>query len=55
MSQLTPDPRQAACFHFLDCDYDPQQGIARLVYRFDDGPELVGRETLCVVNLPLAR
>lgn len=41
MSQVISDPRQAACFHFLECDYDPQSGIARLVYCFDDGPELV--------------
>jgi UDP-N-acetylmuramoylalanine--D-glutamate ligase len=43
MSQALPDPRQAGCFHFLACDYDPQSGVASLSYCFDDGPELVER------------
>jgi hypothetical protein len=41
MNQPAPDPKQAACFRFLDCGYDPQTGEARLAYCFDDGPELV--------------
>jgi hypothetical protein len=43
MHQATPDPRQAGCFNFLACDYDPESGVARLSYGFDDGPELVER------------
>ena len=43
MSQATPDPRQAGCFHFLACDYDTRRGVASLSYCFDDGPELVER------------
>ena len=43
MSILPPDPKQARCFRFLDCGYDPQTGEARLVYCFDEGPELVER------------
>jgi len=43
MSQTIPDPRLAACFHFVSCAYDPAHGEARLVYRFDDGPDLVER------------
>jgi hypothetical protein len=34
-----PDPRQAARFRFLRREYSA--GVARLVYAFDDGPELV--------------
>ena len=45
MSQPIPDPRQADCFHFLECDFDPEHGVARLSYSFDDGPELVERIT----------
>jgi UDP-N-acetylmuramoylalanine--D-glutamate ligase len=40
-----PDPRQADCFHFLECGYDPEEGVARLSYSFDDGPELVEQIT----------
>lgn len=36
-----PDPRRAACFRFLGCRYEPETGVARLSYAFDDGPELV--------------
>jgi len=43
MSQTIPDPRLAACFHFASCAYDPAHGEARLVYRFNDGPDLVER------------
>ena len=39
------DPREAATFVFTDCSYDPAAGVARLGYRFDDGPELVERIT----------
>lgn len=36
-------PRAARVFHFVGCGYDPPAGEARLVYRVDDGPELVER------------
>lgn len=39
------DPRGAAAFVFTACAYDPASGVARLGYRFDDGPELVERLT----------
>lgn len=38
-----PDPRVADAFIFVRADYDPGTGVARLVYRFDDGPELIER------------
>lgn len=37
------DPRAARVFHFAGCGYDPDCGEARLVYRIDDGPDLVER------------
>ena len=40
-----PDPRDARVFHFTRADFDPASGIARLGYRFNDGPELVERIT----------
>ena len=43
MNTALPDPREAGCFHFLACDYQPASGEARLSYRFDDGPVLVER------------
>ena len=36
-----PDPRQAQWFQFTRCDFDPVLGVASLVYRFDNGPELI--------------
>jgi hypothetical protein len=38
-----PDARAAEAFVFVRADYDPGTGLASLVYRFDDGPELVER------------
>jgi len=38
-----PDPRKAQWFEFTRCDFDPTQGVASLVYRFDNGPELIER------------
>ena len=35
------DPRQAQAFRFARCDY--ADGVAELVYAFDDGPELIER------------
>ena len=37
-------------FRFVRCAFDAQTGIARLVYAFDDGPELV--ETVTVPGAP---
>jgi hypothetical protein len=38
-----PDPRKAQWFQYTRCDFDPEQGVASLVYRFENGPELVER------------
>ena len=35
------DPRQANTFRFVRSEYD--NGVARLVYAFDDGPDLIER------------
>ena len=35
------DPRQAQTFRFVRCDY--RDGVAELVYAFDEGPELIER------------
>jgi hypothetical protein len=43
-----PDPRDARCFRFVRRDY--ANGEARLVYAFDDGPELV--ETIVFPHAP---
>jgi hypothetical protein len=40
MNSLT-DPRQAQSFRFVRCAY--ADGVAELVYAFDDGPELIER------------
>jgi UDP-N-acetyl-alpha-D-muramoyl-L-alanyl-L-glutamate epimerase len=37
-------------FRFVRCEFDAQTGIARLVYAFDDGPELT--ETVTVPGAP---
>jgi UDP-N-acetyl-alpha-D-muramoyl-L-alanyl-L-glutamate epimerase len=39
-------------FRFARCGFDPATGVARLVYAFDDGPELV--ETITVPGAPFA-
>ncbi len=39
-------------FRFVRCEFDAQTGVARLVYAFDDGPELV--ETVSVPGAPFA-
>jgi UDP-N-acetyl-alpha-D-muramoyl-L-alanyl-L-glutamate epimerase len=39
-------------FRFVRCDFDTQTGVARLVYAFDDGPELI--ETVTVPGAPFA-
>ncbi len=40
---VVPDPRKARCFEFTRCEFDPLRGVASLVYRFDNGPELIER------------
>jgi UDP-N-acetyl-alpha-D-muramoyl-L-alanyl-L-glutamate epimerase len=37
-------------FRFVRCTFDPQTGVAQLVYAFDDGPELI--ETITVPGAP---
>ncbi|TKS55220.1 endonuclease domain-containing protein [Luteimonas yindakuii] len=39
-------------FRFVDCGFDAGSGVARLVYAFDDGPELV--ETITIPGAPFA-
>src|SRR3546814_20451666 len=44
---MTPFDRDAVrSFRFVRCEFDAGTGIARLVYAFDDGPELVETITL---------
>lgn len=53
MTPETPFDRDAVrCFRFVRCDFDAASGIARLVYAFDDGPELV--EAISVPGAPFA-
>ena len=33
-------------FRFVRCTFDAATGVARLVYAFDDGPELVGDDAV---------
>jgi hypothetical protein len=44
------DPRNVTRFAFVRCGYDPQTGRAELVYRVDQGPELV--ETVTFPHAP---
>ncbi len=37
-------------FRFVRCTFDPQTGVAQLVYAFDEGPELI--ETITVPGAP---
>jgi len=39
-------------FRFVRCDFDATSGVARLVYAFDEGPELV--ETITVPGAPFS-
>lgn len=39
-------------FRFVRCEFDAATGVARLVYAFDDGPELI--ETITVPGAPFA-
>jgi UDP-N-acetylmuramoylalanine--D-glutamate ligase len=45
LSPAVPNPRDADCFRFLGCDYNPATGLACLSYAFNGGPELVERLT----------
>lgn len=48
---MTPfDKDTARSFRFVRCGFDAESGIARLVYAFDDGPELV--ETITMPGAP---
>lgn len=44
------DKHQVAVFRFVRCDFAADTGVARLVYAFDDGPELV--ETVTIPGAP---
>jgi UDP-N-acetyl-alpha-D-muramoyl-L-alanyl-L-glutamate epimerase len=46
------DKHQITTFHFVRCAFDAASGVASLVYRFDQGPELV--ETVTVPGAPFA-
>ena len=46
------DKHQVSRFRFVRCDFAADTGVARLVYAFDDGPELV--ETVTVPGAPFA-
>lgn len=50
MSVFDKDKIQS--FRFKRCGFDAQTGIARLIYAFDDGPELV--ETVTIPGAPFA-
>ena len=44
------DKTQISRFRFVHCDFAADTGVARLVYAFDDGPELV--ETVSIPGAP---
>ncbi|MCC4595244.1 endonuclease domain-containing protein [Xanthomonas campestris pv. phormiicola] len=46
------DKQQITTFRFVRCGFDADSGVARLVYAFDRGPELV--ETITVPGAPFA-
>ena len=46
----TFDKHQVSCFRFVRCSLDPASGVARLVYAFDDGPEMT--ETITFAGAP---
>ena len=50
MSDWTFERDAIRAFRFVRCGFDAQTGVARLVYAFDDGPELV--ETVVVPGAP---
>jgi hypothetical protein len=52
MSDWVFDRDTIRAFRFVRCGFDAATGIARLVYAFDDGPELV--ETVTLPGAPFA-
>lgn len=46
------DKHQVSCFRFVRCEFAADTGVARLVYAFDDGPEMV--ETIAIPGAPFA-
>ena len=46
------DKSTVRSFRFVRCSFDAESGVARLVYAFDDGPELV--ETVTIPGAPFA-
>jgi hypothetical protein len=50
MTDSTFDRDAIRAFRFVRCTFDADSGVARLVYAFDDGPELV--ETITVPGAP---
>ncbi|MES2857971.1 MAG: UDP-N-acetyl-alpha-D-muramoyl-L-alanyl-L-glutamate epimerase [Pseudomonadota bacterium] len=50
MTDLSFDRDAIRAFRFVRCGFDAATGIARLVYAFDDGPELV--ETVTIPGAP---
>ncbi len=52
MSDWTFERDTIQTFRFVRCGFDAATGVARLVYAFDDGPELV--ETVTVPGAPFA-
>ncbi len=52
MTDLSFDRDAIRAFRFVRCGFDAATGIARLVYAFDDGPELV--ETVTIPGAPFA-
>ena len=52
MSDWVFDRDAVRAFRFVRCGFDAATGVARLVYAFDDGPELV--ETVTLPGAPFA-
>ena len=50
MSEWTFDRDAIAAFRFVRCDFVAESGVARLVYAFDEGQELV--ETITIPGAP---
>ena len=48
----TFDKSSIRAFRFVRCSFDAETGVARLVYAFDDGPELT--ETVTIPGAPFA-
>ena len=52
MTDWSFDREAIRAFRFVRCAFDAGTGVARLVYAFDDGPELV--ETVTLPGAPFA-